>query len=338
MRYLKMFHHGSLTRVTGSCHAMQGTRDLIDCGLFLGAAISRMGQAWRDVRRILFPRDTARALLAVHVYAEHISRVPSCFRQCPKSTLCIEPSAKLLSTVLEDVFKLGNSRDKKSVEGNIHPVRQRTIAAPCSLGYTDQLTCPCHVSVGGAHAWLCLRRVRSGLPETGRIEALLFSHGFGVPPGLLFPALKPPYRGEALMMASRPYESRRTRRLQLERLGGQTLREWQGAHRAHWPHPKVASAHLEQILHRAQSKPLFPIVKSASVAVTAARQCDLETSRPEVPIILNSTLASRITAAYRELKQFWVQGTSMRVQSSRRPEAFQQRIVFDGHDKHLRMV
>ena len=63
-----------------------------------------------------------------------------------------------------------------------------------------------------------------------------------------------------------------------------------------------------------------------------------ETNWPELPIILDSPLASRFTAAYRELKPFWSQEALERVESGRRPLGFEQLIKVDSHGAHIRMV
>ncbi|WP_313553296.1 MBL fold metallo-hydrolase [Stutzerimonas nitrititolerans] len=62
------------------------------------------------------------------------------------------------------------------------------------------------------------------------------------------------------------------------------------------------------------------------------------TNWPELPIILDSPLASRFTAAYRELKPFWNQEARDRAQSGRRPLAFEQLITIDSHSDHQRIV
>lgn len=60
------------------------------------------------------------------------------------------------------------------------------------------------------------------------------------------------------------------------------------------------------------------------------------TNWPKLPIILDSPLASRFTAAYRELKPFWIQEARDRAQSGRRPLAFEQLITIDSHSDHQR--
>jgi len=62
------------------------------------------------------------------------------------------------------------------------------------------------------------------------------------------------------------------------------------------------------------------------------------TNWSELPIILDSPLASRFTAAYRELKPFWNQEARDRVQSGRRPLSFEQLITIDSHSDHQRIV
>lgn len=62
------------------------------------------------------------------------------------------------------------------------------------------------------------------------------------------------------------------------------------------------------------------------------------TNWPELPIILDSPLASRFTAACRELKPFWNQEARDRVQSGRRPLSFEQLITVDSHSDHQRIV
>lgn len=59
---------------------------------------------------------------------------------------------------------------------------------------------------------------------------------------------------------------------------------------------------------------------------------------PQLPIILDSPLASRFTQAYRELKDFWNEEAQARVQSGRRPLAFDQLITIDNHAEHQKIL
>ncbi len=63
-----------------------------------------------------------------------------------------------------------------------------------------------------------------------------------------------------------------------------------------------------------------------------------ETNWPQLPIILDSPLASRFTEAYRALKPFWNQEARERVRAGRRPLAFEQLLTVDSHSDHQRIV
>lgn len=97
---------------------------------------------------------------------------------------------------------------------------------------------------------------------------------------------------------------------------------------------------LEEIIHRSQTK--FPGASREMARVGAlggsTAQPMPETNWPELPIILDSPLASRFTADYRELQPFWNQEALKRVISGRRPLGFEQPITVDSHSDHVRMV
>ena len=63
-----------------------------------------------------------------------------------------------------------------------------------------------------------------------------------------------------------------------------------------------------------------------------------EPNWPELPIILDSPLASRFTEAYRNLKPYWNQEARERIQSGRRPLAFEQLVTIDSHSDHQSVV
>lgn len=100
---------------------------------------------------------------------------------------------------------------------------------------------------------------------------------------------------------------------------------------------------LEDIIH---SKKLdTKAVPEASVGVGHARETlntaandPAEITWPGLPIILDSPPASRFTQAYRELKEHWNDEAQARVQSSRRPLAFDQLITVDSHADHQKIL
>jgi metal-dependent hydrolase (beta-lactamase superfamily II) len=74
---------------------------------------------------------TRKALVASHVHIDHVGRIPYLLAAGFKGPiLCSEPSVKLLPVVLEDVFKLGFSRNQKQVERYIKLIEQRSDNPP----------------------------------------------------------------------------------------------------------------------------------------------------------------------------------------------------------------
>jgi len=78
-------------------------------------------------------------------------------------------------------------------------------------------------------------------------------------------------------------------------------------------------------------------VRGKGASVNAAEP-GTEPNWPELPIILDSPLASRFTEAYRNLKPYWNQEARERIQSGRRPLAFEQLVTIDSHRDHQSVV
>lgn len=78
-------------------------------------------------------------------------------------------------------------------------------------------------------------------------------------------------------------------------------------------------------------------VRGKGASVNAAEP-GTEPNWPELPIILDSPLASRFTEAYRNLKPYWNQEARERIQSGRRPLAFEQLVTIDSHSDHQSVV
>lgn len=348
MLYPQILHHGAVTGVTGSCHEIHVSADtsyLIDCGLFQGADASSTGQAGRDALHVGFSLSTVRALIATHVHIDHIGRIPYLLAAGFKDPIfCSESSAKLLPIVLEDAFKLGPSRNQKEVERYFALVQQRIIALPYSNWFTlsDTAELVCRVRLQRAWHILGFAYVESDLtyPENGEKKRVMFSGDLGAPHAPLLPAPRAPYGADILVIEStyddRQHESRRTRRQRLERVIDQALED-----NATVLNPAFSIGRaqellyeIEDIIHRARTKPAQEEERGRDGSTKAF---DSEANWPELPIILDSPLACRFTAAYRELQPFWNQEALKRVKSGRRPLGFEQLITVDNHSDHMRM-
>lgn len=365
MPYPEILHHGATDGVTGSCHQLLMDAQhslLIDCGLFQGAETSADGKASAGRLAIDFSLEGIRALVATHVHIDHVGRIPYLLAAGFKGPiLCSEPSARLLPIVLEDAFKLGFSRDQRQVERYIKLVEQRIVALPYNTWFTvhdnEQLQCRIRLQraghiLGSAYVEIDLRYL-----QTDEKKRVVFSGDLGAPHAPLLPAPKPPQRADILVIEStygdRLHEDRRNRRQRLERVIEQALTD-----RGTVLIPAFSIGRtqellyeLEDILHRRaqRSQPPLP-----SGETTAGMQEVGRSRMPEprvgvrgaapaidwhnLPVILDSPLASRFTQVYRELKPYWDDEALERVKQGRKPLGFEQLLTVDSHQAHLAMV
>lgn len=368
MNYPRITHHGAQDGVTGSCHQLEMAANssiLIDCGIFQGADVSAHG-AKADHQVIDFPLDGIRALIVTHVHADHVGRIPYLLAAGFKGPiLCSEPSAKLLPIVLEDAFKLTFSRDQKQVERYIKQVQQRIIALPYNhwftLHDTDGLTAKVRLQraahmLGSAYVEVDLQG------DAGeRSKRIVFSGDLGAPGAPILKPCIPPRRADILVLEStygdRLHEDRSARRERLEQVIEHAL-----ANNGTVLIPAFSVGRtqellyeLEDIIHSkkldAQSEDAPPVGAGSareksqsqqSPEAAAPTQKDNENKPdiawPSLPIILDSPLASRFTQAYRELKDHWNDEAQARVQSGRRPLAFDQLITIDSHADHQKIL
>lgn len=349
MRYPSIVHHGAVTGVTGSCHQLQMDDEhalLIDCGLFQGAETSPEGRAGAGKLAIDFSLDGIKALVATHVHIDHVGRIPYLLAAGFKGPiLCSEPSAKLLPIVLEDAFKLGFSRDQKQVERYLKLIEQRIVALPYKQWFTlidtKQLNARIRLQRAGHILGSAYVEVDLHYPETGEKKRIVFSGDLGAPHAPILPAPKAPYKADILVIEStygdRLHEDRRSRRARLEKVLEHALSN-QGT--VLIPAFSIGRTQellyeLEDIIHRRALKELARAQSSASKSSTS-KATALDWTN--LPIILDSPLASRFTSVYRELDQFWDAEARARLAKGRNPLAFRNLLTVDSHQAHLAMV
>jgi len=347
VRYPSIVHHGAVTGVTGSCHQLQMDGEhalLIDCGLFQGAETSPEGRAGAGKLAIDFSLDGIKALVATHVHIDHVGRIPYLLAAGFKGPiLCSEPSAKLLPIVLEDAFKLGFSRDQKQVERYLKLIEQRIVALPYKQWFTlidtPQLNARIRLQRAGHILGSAYVEVDLQYPETGEKKRIVFSGDLGAPHAPILPAPKAPYKADILVIEStygdRLHEERRIRRARLEKVLEHALSN-QGT--VLIPAFSIGRTQellyeLEDIIHR---RALKESAKAQQSAPSAGKVPALDWAN--LPIILDSPLASRFTAVYRELDQFWDAEARARLAKGRNPLAFRNLLTVDSHQAHLAMV
>jgi metallo-beta-lactamase family protein len=351
VHYPTIEHHGAKDGVTGSCHQLHmnaSTSVLIDCGLFQGNDASLPGGSDADRLPIEFPLDTVKALIATHVHIDHVGRIPYLLAAGFEGPiLCSEPSAKLLPIVLEDAFKLGISRDQARVQRYIERIEKRLIPLPYQHWFTlfdsDELVARVRLQRAGHILGSAYVEIDLNYPQQNESKRVVFSGDLGAPHAPFLAPPQPPERADILVLEStygdRLHEDRQNRRQRLEAIIEQALQD-QGTILI--PAFSIGRTQellyeLEGIIQSKQSAKPAP-VGASSLANHAAMSTPSETNWPELPIILDSPLASRFTTAYRELTPFWNQEARDRVQSGRRPLAFEQLITIDSHGDHQRIV
>lgn len=341
MNYPAIIHHGADTGVTGSCHQLLLDADnslLIDCGLFQGADTSPHG-SHDNHQQIDFPIAGIRALVVTHVHADHVGRIPYLLASGFKGPiLCSIPSARLLPIVLEDAFKLSISRDQKLVERYLSEVQQHIVALDYDSWFTLQgndrqqvrlrLQRAAHM-LGSAYVEVDLQS-QTNQPS----QRIVFSGDLGSGDAPILKPSVPPERADILVLEStygdRLHEDRSTRRQRLEQAIEHAL-----ANNGSVLIPAFSVGRtqellyeLEDIIHERQ------LNQRATPSTSQAPGVDW----PQLPVILDSPLASRFTQAYRDLREFWNDEAQARVQSGRRPLAFEQLITIDSHADHLKLI
>ena len=343
----EVLHHGAKDGVTGSCHQLiidEKNSFLIDCGLFQGAETSTEGQASSDQLSIEFDISTVKALLVTHVHIDHVGRIPYLLDAgFTGPIICSEPSAKLLPIILEDAFKLGVSRDQHLVEKYIKLIASRIIALPYNR-WLPMLKAP-QVSIrlqpaghilGSAYIELDVQGATQGSKQR-----VLFSGDLGAPYAPILSAPKPAYRADLVILEStygnRQHDSRHDRRQRLQRLIEHALRD-QGTVLI----PAFSIGRTQELLYELED---IIYRNKCQTCLTSSAQLLNENSPQQhnnqwhdIPIILDSPLASRFTQTYKELQRFWDKEAQQRVNKGRNPLDFKQLITVDDHHDHQRMV
>ncbi len=342
--YPHILHHGAVDGVTGSCHQLAINEQqslLIDCGLFQGSEASCSRAAGQGCHAIDFPLAGILALVATHVHIDHVGRIPYLLAAgFDGPILCSEPSAKLLPIVLEDAFKLGVSRDQNAVERYLSLIQQRIIALPYNTWFTlrdDELSL-CRIRLQRAGHILGSAYVEVDLTQraTGQRQRIVFSGDLGAPHAPILPAPKAPYKADVLVIEStygdRLHESRRNRRARLEQVLEQALADHGTVLIPAFSIGRTQELlyELEDILHRKKTG------EGGARAAATGRKRQVDWSN--LPIILDSPLASRFTQVYRELEPFWDAEALARLKTGRKPLSFDNLLTVDSHAAHQAMV
>lgn len=335
MDHPQIIHHGACEGVTGSCHQVwmdQTASLLIDCGAFQG---EDEGQGAEGLT-LDFPIDGVKALIVTHVHLDHVGRIPHLLAAGFEGPiLCSEPSAQLLPIVLEDAFRLGISSDPEQLERYLKVVEQRTIALPYGNWFTlheDQgAHCKVRLQPAGhvlGSAYVELEMDSPAAPA----QRVVFSGDLGAPHSPLLPDLTPPERADLLILEStygdRRHADREHRRERLQAVIERALQD-QGTVLI----PSFCIGRTQDLLYE-----LEEILHDHELAGQDKADCGPEVDWPQLPIILDSPLASRFTHVYKGLQGYWDESAQERIKEGRKPLSFKQLITVDSHEEHQRIV
>lgn len=344
MPYPHVIHHGAVSGVTGSCHQLQmdvGCSLLIDCGLFQGNEQTAQGSVGADQSEITFSLYGIKALIVTHVHADHIGRIPHLLAAgFHGPILCSEPSAKLLPLVLEDAFRLELSREPKHIELFIQRLKQQVIALPFdhwfSIEQTDTLHARIRLQSAGHILGSAYVECDLDYPGSDLNRRVVFSGDLGAPHTPLLPAPVSPRRADMLILEStygdRVHEDRATRQARLESVIDKAL-----ADHGTLLIPAFSIGRTQELIYEIEDILHRKALASTPAGVSKADQA-MSVNWPQLPIILDSPLATRLTRVYRDLDDYWDAESQRRLEGGRKPLHFKQLITIDSHAQHMQTV
>jgi len=238
---------------------------------------------------------------------------------------CSEPSAKLLPIVLEDAFRLSFSRQPGSVQRYIKLIESRLQPLPYKKWQTIFPGLQVRLQRAGHILGSAYVECKAG--EGKSATTVIFSGDLGAPHAPILPAPKPPHGCDILVIEStygdRNHENRKTRRQRLETTLEKALQD-QGTVLI----PAFSIGRTQELLFELEEI----IYRNGSKQVVDGLPWN------QLPIILDSPLASRFTEVYRQLTPFWEKEALKKVLDGRNPLKFDQLLTVDSPAAHQKMV
>lgn len=319
---MQVIHHGGKHTVTGSCHELrvEDQAILIDCGLFQGA----------DTRplEVEFDTEHLNALLLTHSHIDHIGRIPwllaTGFNQ---PIICTKATAAIAPLMIEDGLKLQgfSHRQRKLILKRIHSLiqpqayhqwfpipraphlhKQKDHSRPNTLYARFQ---PAGHILGSAY-------IEVKLPNE---EVVVFSGDLGPSNTPLLPDPVSPERADYLFIESTYGASNHSNIAER----AETLN-------------RIIDHSLED--GGAILIPAFSVGRTQELLFDIEQMIEQRSLSHQLPIILDSPMAHKITRSYRQFKELWGEEAKQRLAAHRNPLAFKQYITIDDHRAHKKLV
>ncbi|MFL9762645.1 MBL fold metallo-hydrolase [Vibrio cyclitrophicus] len=328
---MEVIHHGGKHTVTGSCHELRdsGQAVLIDCGLFQGLDLQDKKLQGEDTHPfdIEFETSHLNALLLTHTHIDHIGRLPwllaSDFNQ---PIYCTQATAELAPLMIEDGLKLQGLSHKQSklILKKIHslidpkPYGEWFSIAPKQQNNGMDHHRPNTLYARFQPAGHILGSAYIEIKLSSQ-EIVVFSGDLGPSNTPLLPDPKPPQQADYLFIESTYGTSQ---------------------------HDDIAtrSDRLKAIIDRSLLDGGVILIPAFSIGRTQELLFDIEhlifkhQLSSDIPIILDSPMAEKVTRSYRRFKELWGQEAKQRLELKRHPLAFEQCITVDGHRMHKKIV
>lgn len=335
MEYPVLSHHGGTRGVTGSCHQLHldpSTSLLVDCGLEQGAEAA----PGAETASLGFDVQGIEALVVTHVHLDHVGRIPALLAAGYRGPiLCSEPSARLLPLVLEDAYKLNVSSEPVQVARYLDFVRGLIVPLPFEHWHTlvERPGLACRIRLQRAGHLLGSAYVECDMQHGQANSRYVFSGDLGACGNPLLRPLQPPERADVLVLEStygdRLHAHAGDRRQRLEAAIDRAL-----ADKGTILIPAFSLGRTQELLYE-----LEDILHRKALLGSAGTGPDgdpLDWS--QLPIILDSPLAQRITRVYRDLHVYWNAEAKARLAEGRDPLGFSQLISVDTHARHQQVV
>ncbi|AGA72292.1 MULTISPECIES: MBL fold metallo-hydrolase RNA specificity domain-containing protein [Pseudomonas] len=335
MQFPSISHHGGTRGVTGSCHQLHldlNTSLLVDCGLEQGAEAAPGAGSLP----LGFEVQGIQALVITHVHLDHVGRIPALLAAGYRGPiLCSEPSAKLLPLILEDAYKLAISSEPAHVARYLEFIDDLIVPVPFGQWHrvVDKSDLKCQIRLQRAGHLLGSAYVECDIEALGLNQRIVFSGDLGHQGNPLLQSVQSPERADVLVLEStygdRLHPDRSNRQQLLEQVIDRALQD-----RGTILIPAFSLGRTQELLFELEDI----LHRKALLGDPGVVPGDDAFAWSQLPIILDSPLAQRITAVYRQLHGYWNDEAKARLSQGRDPLGFGQLVCVDTHARHRQVV